>query len=49
MAEALLNHLGAGRFRAFSAGSEGGPCPKPLALKVLAAEDTPSDGLSSKT
>lgn len=49
MAEALLNHLGAGRFRAFSAGSEGGPGPKPLALRVLAAEDIPADGLSSKT
>ena len=35
MAEALLNHLGQGRFRAFSAGSEGGPGPKPMALKVL--------------
>ena len=49
MAEALLNHLGGGRFKAFSAGSEGGPGPKPLALKVLAAEDIPTDGLTSKT
>ena len=49
MAEALLNHLGGGRFKAFSAGSEGGPGPKPLALKVLAAEDISTDGLSSKT
>lgn len=49
MAEALLNHLGAGRFRAFSAGSEGGPGPKPMALKVLEAEGIPTDGLSSKT
>lgn len=49
MAEALLNHLGAGRFRAFSAGSEGGPGPKPMALKVLEAEGIPTAGLSSKT
>ena len=49
MAEALLNHLGEGRFRAFSAGSEGGPGPKPMALKVLGAEGIPTEGLSSKT
>lgn len=49
MAEALLNHLGEGRFRAFSAGSEGGPGPKPMSLKVLEAEGVPTDGLSSKT
>lgn len=49
MAEALLNHLGDGRFRAFSAGSEGGPGPKPMALKVLEAEGIPTAGLSSKT
>lgn len=49
LAEALLNHLSGGRFRAFSAGSEGGPGPKPLALKVLQAEDIPTDGLRSKT
>lgn len=49
MAEALLNHLGEGRFCAFSAGSEGGPGPKPMALKVLEAEGIPTTGLSSKT
>lgn len=49
LAEALLNHLGGGRFRAFSAGSEGGPAPRPLALKVLADEGIPTDGLRSKT
>jgi protein-tyrosine-phosphatase len=48
MAEALLNHLGEGRFKAFSAGSEGGSGPKPLALKVLEAEGIPTGGLSSK-
>lgn len=49
MAEALLNHLGQGRFKAFSAGSEGGPGPKPMAIKVLEAEGIPTEGLSSKT
>lgn len=49
LAEALLNHLGAGRFKAYSAGSEGGPGPKPMALKVLVAEGIPTDGLASKT
>lgn len=49
MAEALLNHLGGGRFRAFSAGSEGGPGPNPMALKVLADGDIPTTGLASKT
>ena len=49
MAEALLNNLGEGRFRAFSAGSEGGPGPKPMALKVRVAEGIPTEGLSSKT
>ena len=38
LAEALLNHLGEGRFQAFSAGSLGGPGPKPMALKVLEAK-----------
>lgn len=49
MAEALLNHLGEGRFRAFSAGSEGGRELKSMALKVLEAEGIPTEGLSSKT
>lgn len=49
MAEALLNHLGEGRLHAFSAGSEGGPGPKPMALKMLEAEGIPTEGLSSKT
>jgi arsenate reductase (thioredoxin) len=49
MAEALSNHLGAGRFRAFSAGSEGGPDPKPMVLKVPGAGNIPATGLTSKT
>lgn len=49
MAEALLNHLGGGRFRAFLAGSEAGPDPNPMTLKVLEAEGIPTAGLFSKT
>lgn len=49
LAEALLNHMGGGRFQAFSAGSEGEPGPKPLALKVLRDEGIPTEGLRSKT
>lgn len=49
LAEALLNHLGEGRFQAFSAGSLGGPGPKPMALKVLEAEGISTAGLHSKT
>ncbi|ACL60519.1 arsenate reductase ArsC [Methylobacterium nodulans] len=48
LAEALLNHLGGGCFRAFSAGSEGGPGPNPMTLKVLEAEGIPTAGLASK-
>jgi arsenate reductase len=48
MAEAVLNKLGAGRFRAFSAGS----CPvgnvNPLTLEVLASAGYPTAGLRSK-
>lgn len=51
LAEALLNHLGRGRFRAYSAGSqprlEGQP--NPLAFEALAAEGIPTAGLRSKS
>lgn len=49
LAEALLNKLGAARFRAFSAGSRPGPAPNPLALKVLRDGDIATEGLRSKT
>ena len=51
LAEALLNHLGGERFRAFSAGS----CPRehqqpnPLALAALAQAGVPTQGLRSKS
>ena len=35
MAEAILNREGAGRFRAFSAGSQPGPVPHPFTLELL--------------
>ena len=51
LAEALLNHLGKGRFKAFSAGSSPRPNqqPNPLALEVLQHADISIEGLRSKT
>ena len=48
MAEALLNQLGRGRFRAHSAGSHPGKAVHPLALQTLVAMSLPTDGLRSK-
>ena len=48
MAEALLNSLGAGRFRAWSAGSHPAGSVNPFALKSLAALRVPAEGLRSK-
>ena len=48
MAEALLNHLGRGRFRAFSAGSRPAGRVHPFALETLAGAGVPADGLASK-
>jgi arsenate reductase len=51
LAEAALNHLGAGRFRAWSAGSSPreNQQPNPLALKALQLTGIPTDGLRSKS
>lgn len=51
LAEALLNHLGAGRFRAFSAGSSprAHQQPNPLALRVLQSAGIATTGLRSKS
>jgi arsenate reductase len=49
LAESLLNHLGAGRFHAFSAGSFPKGQVNPLALELLKRMDLPSDGLRSKS
>ena len=51
LAEALLNHLGKGRFKAFSAGSSprDNQKPNPLALEVLAKAGVSTEGLYSKS
>jgi arsenate reductase (thioredoxin) len=51
LAEALLNHMGKGRFKAFSAGSSPreNQQPNPLGLKVLEAAGISTDGLHSKS
>ena len=49
MAEGLLNKLGEGRFRAFSAGSHPKGEIHPLALKQLHELDIPTEGLRSKS
>jgi arsenate reductase len=50
LAEATLNHLGQGRFKAFSAGSSPreNQQPNPLALEVLQRAGIPTEGLRSK-
>jgi arsenate reductase len=49
LAEALLNHWGKGRFRAFSAGSFPKGAVHPMALEQLAATGLPVTGLRSKS
>ena len=49
LAEALLNRDGAGRFRAFSAGSQPKGEPHPAALSLLNEQGIPLDGLRSKS
>ena len=48
MAEGLMNELGRGRFKAFSAGSHPKGTVHPLALKALATHRIPTDGFRSK-
>lgn len=48
LAESILRKVGAGRFQAFSAGSQPKGVVNPFALKVLAAHDYPTEGLRSK-
>lgn len=48
IAEALLNKLGAGRFRAYSAGSQPSGRVNPYTLEMLDAAGLPTDGLRSK-
>jgi arsenate reductase (thioredoxin) len=49
LAEGLMNHLGAARFRAFSAGSTPTRVVNPFALATLAQLGMPVDGFRSKS
>jgi arsenate reductase (thioredoxin) len=51
LAEAALNHIGAGRFKAWSAGSSprANQQPNPLGLQVLREAGISTDGLHSKS
>jgi arsenate reductase len=51
LAEATLNHIGRGRFQAYSAGSSPreNQQPNPLGLQVLRAAGISTDGLRSKS
>ncbi len=49
LAESILNKLGKGRFRGFSAGSHPSGRVNPLALDLLKQLDLPTEGLRSKS
>src|ERR1043165_3840197 len=49
LAEAYLNSVGAGKFRAFSAGSKPGGTVNPFALELLAKSRIDTTGLRSKS
>jgi len=49
LSEALINHLGQGRFRAWSAGSKPAGSVNPRALRVLEEQGLPTAGLRSKS
>jgi protein-tyrosine-phosphatase len=51
LAEALLNHIGEGRFKAYSAGSSprDKQQPNPIGLEVLKSAGIATDGLRSKS
>jgi arsenate reductase len=49
LAEAVLNNLGQGRFRAFSAGSHPAGRVNPFALELLQKHRLPVEGLRSKS
>ena len=51
LAEAILNHIGQGRFKAFSAGSSPreNQQPNPLGLQVLQSAGISIEGLRSKS
>ena len=49
LAEGLMNHLGRGRFRGYSAGSQPKGIVNPYALRTLATWHIPTDGFRSKS
>jgi arsenate reductase len=49
LAESIMNKLGKGRFRGFSAGSHPSGRVNPLALDLLEQLDLPTEGLRSKS
>ena len=49
LAEALMTHLGQGRFRGYSAGSHPSGQPNPFALQVLRQNGIGTEGLRSKS
>lgn len=49
MAEAILNHIGRGRFQAYSAGSQPAGRVNPFALELLEKNRLPVAGLRSKS
>lgn len=49
LGEAVMNHLGEGRVRAFSAGSQPKGDVHPMALEVLSSFGFPSEGFRSKS
>ncbi len=49
LAECLINHLGGGRWRAFSAGSRPTGKVNPLSLEILKEKGLPTAGLRSKS
>jgi arsenate reductase (thioredoxin) len=48
MAEVIINYVGKGKFKGFSAGSHPGTAPSPFALDTLRRMRFPTDGLYSK-
>jgi arsenate reductase len=49
LAEGIMNHLGRGRFKAWSAGSHPAGKVNPIALSVLESYHMPTDGFRSKS
>lgn len=49
LAESILNHVGNGRFRAFSAGSQPSGTVNPYVLDLLQQQGLPTEGLRSKS